>query len=140
MFTNVKVTSKSQETCNCFLIVIVHYITILIDNKTFYFNSFVSSTNVDSILETPQNLPRNCKGSEYVYKDYGNMITIDLSITSNIKLLEMLCKCPKFGEKKCTDFKKSKTIILDGIDDCINTRFPKKIKNPKSIYWSGGLQ
>ena len=85
------------------------------------------------MLETPKNLPKKCEGSEYVYKYYGHMITSDLSITSGIKLLKIFFKRTKFGERKCTDFKKSKTIFVESIDDCINIRFPKREIFKKSL-------
>ena len=86
----------------------------------------MSSINVEAILNNPESLLCNNEGSRYVDKDH----VVDQRACSNwwssYKFCKIFCKVPKFKEGECTDLKKSKTSIVEGIDDCINTWYTKK--------------
>ena len=75
--------SKLNKTCNDFLIpTVVYNLTNLIRNK-------ISIINVDAILQNLENLLCNCKGTQYIAKDHGHIITGDSCLLSNNKLLKL---------------------------------------------------
>ena len=97
---------KLSETCNGFpTSVVVYDLTNTVCDKTFKFNTFICSINVDGILENPESLPCNCKGSHNADKDHGQKPTGDLCVISDNKLNKIFCKSLKFRISKCTDFK-----------------------------------
>lgn len=62
IFDNINVKSKLSETCNDFPIPTdLYYLTKLLHNKIFNFNTFIFSVNVDGILENLESLPCSCK-------------------------------------------------------------------------------
>ena len=73
------------------------------------------------ILNNPESLPWYCTGSKSVDKDHEHIVTGDLHVIFNIKLRKTFCKAPKFKESKYIHFEKSKTYIVEGIDDSSNT-------------------
>ena len=100
IFSNIIITSKLNETCNDLrILTVVYNLNKTIRKKIFNLNTFAHSINVDVILENPDSLSWNCKGSQYVDKDHGHIVICDLRIISGHTLQSGLGPGPELSEK-----------------------------------------
>lgn len=78
------------------------------------------------ISENLKDLPCNCKRYQYVDKDHGHIVTGEFQMISEKKSHKSFCKGANFRETKFTDFEETKTSVVEGIANCINTWYTEK--------------
>ena len=79
-----------------------------IANKKFNFNNFVSSLDVNLFLNDHTSLPCNCEHSLFKDNHHNHIVTGNLNIVENSKLLKLLSKGPKYREPVNIDFQQAK--------------------------------
>ena len=82
-----------------------------ISNKIFNYNDFVSTLDVEGLINNTNSLPCKCENSPFADPHHQHIITGDLRIIHNGKLRKLLSKGPKFREKVGIDFHKAKKCI-----------------------------
>ena len=74
-----------------------------------------------ALLQDNTILPYNCAGSGFIEKDHRNIVTRDLQILGNNLLRKLFTKDTKYRESNNTSWKKAKSAIIDGLNNCIDT-------------------
>ena len=70
--------------------------TSTVANKIFNFPPALSNLNVSEYLSNPQTCQR--KESKFCYEPHGHVITGNLRVIENAKLIELVAKGPKYRE------------------------------------------
>ena len=97
----------------------------------FNYKQFVLHLNVDEVLKEPNST--KCYGNKYdnsfTNNHFGHIITGDLNIANNERLLQLISKGPKYREPKQICFEEAREEIQAGTD-----KFNERISNDKGIY------
>ena len=87
----------------------------------FNLNKFVSNLGVKAFYQDNIILPCNCPGSGLIDKYHRCVVTADLQIVENNKSRKLSTKGPKYRENNYILWTKAKSIIIQGLNDCIDT-------------------
>lgn len=90
------------------------------------FPYFFVSLDIDSFVKNRNNDQFSCSDSSFIDKDHDHILTGDLMISENSKLCKLICKGPKFREKRCINFQEAKKNIFKSVLDCISTWCERK--------------
>ena len=74
--------------------IISYQYTNTIANKLFNFSSALSNLDITNYLSNPQHF--QCNISKLCYDRHGHVITDDLMVIENVKLIELVAKGPKY--------------------------------------------
>ena len=92
--------------------------TSTVASKLFNFAPALSNLNVSEYLSDPQTC--QCKKSTFCYQPHGgphgHVITGDLRVIENAKLIELVAKGPKYSEPNRVNWKATETMFLESID------------------------
>ena len=83
--------------------------TSTVASKLFNFAPALSSLNVSEYLSNPQTC--QCKESKFCYEPHGHVITGDLRVIENAKLMELVAKGPKYRGPSRVNWKATETMF-----------------------------
>ena len=86
----------------------------------FNFNGFVYSIINDKILENPGKLPCNCKGSQYIDKYHGHVVTGDLRIISGNSYVKCFVKVENLWKVSALTLKWLNQLLLKALMIILN--------------------
>ena len=88
--------------------------TSTVASKLFNFAPALSNLNVSEYFSNPQTC--QCKESKFCYDPRGHVITGDVRVIENAKLMELVAKGPKYREPNRVNWKATETKFLESID------------------------
>ena len=79
-------------------------------SKIFNFAPALSNLNVSEYLSNPQTY--QCKESKFCYEPHGHVITGNLRLIENARLMELVAKGPKYREPNRVNWKATRPMFF----------------------------
>ena len=112
---------------------VVYSLSKPIRSQLFSYHKFVSELDLNTFIDNIESIPCHCGSfdTSFVDQHHKHILTGNLDILGNTKLIQLFSKGPKFREPAIVDWDKARQEIASAINDYI-----KRISSDKSIQIS----